>query len=515
MFEGLKVADFTAVIAGTLITKTLASYGAEVLRIEGRIHPDLFRRGAPHIKDDMYAKTYVPWLNRGASFGQWNSGKLSVALNLSHPKGKEIAKQFVARADIVAENFAGGVMEKMGLGYKELTKVKPDIIMLSSCMQGQTGPHANHPGYGTQLVNLAGLGHIAGWPDREPSAIGPYTDYVAPRYSLFAIIAALDYRRRTGKGQYIDLSQYECAVQFMTPLLLDYEVNGRIADRVGNYSPYAAPHGVYPCRPRHTDDRWCLIAVYTDDEWKRFCNVIGNPPWTKDPRYSTLRARREHADEVDRLVETWTSTHLPDEVEKRLLEADVWARVAENGRELIDHILPAKTRSPYAVPHGVYRCRMEDRWCAIAVSTDEEWQSFCQVIGNPDWTRNTKFSTLQSRLQNTDELDFLVAKWTIDHTAEEVMTMMQAAGVAAGILETGEDLMEKDPQLKHRRLYREFQHPELGRYHSTAPSFIMSKYDCEIKGAPLIGEHNEYALKEFLGMADDEIAGLIREGVLE
>ena len=162
MFEGLKVADFTAVIAGSLITKTLASYGAEVIKIEGRIHPDLFRRGAFYMKDDYYDKTYVPWLNRGPMFGQWNAGKLSVALNLSHPKGKEIAKRFVARADIVAENFAGGVMEKMGLGYNELKKVKPDIIMLSSCMQGQTGPHANHPGYGTQLTNLAGLGHISG-----------------------------------------------------------------------------------------------------------------------------------------------------------------------------------------------------------------------------------------------------------------------------------------------------------------------------------------------------------------
>jgi benzylsuccinate CoA-transferase BbsF subunit len=514
MFEGLKVADFTAVIAGTLITKTLASYGAEVVRIEGRIHPDLFRRPT-QMKDDVYDRVYVPWLNRGPNFAQWNTGKMSVALNLSHPKGKEIARKFVARADIVVENFAGGVMEKMGLGYNELKKVRPDIIMLSSCMQGQTGPHSNHPGYGTQLVNLAGLGHISGWPDREPSAIGPYTDYVAPRFSLLAIMAALDYRRRTGKGQYIDLSQYECAVQFMTPLLLDYEVNGRIADRVGNFSPYSAPHGVYPCKGRHTDDRWCLIAVYTDDEWERFCKVIGDPPWTRDPRYSTLRARREHAAEVDALVESWTSTLLPEDVEKRLLEVEIWARQADSRRELADHVMSAGNRSPYAVPHGVYRCRSEDRWCSIAVSSDDEWRSFCGVIGNPGWTTDSRFSTLQSRLQHTDELDSLVARWTIQHTAEEVMTALQAVGVPAGILQTGEDLIEKDPQLGHRRFYRKIRQPELGEFHIAAPSFIMSGYDVEITRAPMTGEHNEYALSNLLGIPDDEIAALIREGVLE
>ena len=514
MFEGLKVADFTAVIAGTLITKTLASYGAEVVRIEGRIHTDLFRRGAT-IQDDVYAKTYVPWLNRGPSFGQWNTGKLSVAVDLTHPKGRDIAKRFVARADIAAENFAGGVMEKMGLGYRELKKVKPDIIMLSSCMQGQTGPHANHPGYGTQLVNLAGLGHISGWPDREPSQIGPYTDYVAPRFSLLVIMAALDYRRRTGKGQYIDLSQYEAALHFMSPLLLDYEVNGRIADRMGNYSPYAAPHGVYPCQPRHTTDRWCLIGVYTDNEWANFCRVIGNPQWTRDARFSTLSARRENAQEVNRLVESWTSTLSPEDVEKRLLEAGVWARVADSPRELTDNVLPAGRRSPYAVPHGVYRCRMEDRWCAIAVSTEKEWDSFCRVIGNPEWTRDARFATLETRLQNTDELDNLVAMWTIDHTAEDVMSVMQAAGVAAGLVETGEDLMEHDPQLKHRQLYREYNHPELGVQHATAPSFIFSKYASELTRPPLMGEHNESALKELLGMSDEEIAALIKEGVLQ
>jgi benzylsuccinate CoA-transferase BbsF subunit len=514
LLEGLKVADFTAVIAGTLITKTIAAYGAEVIKIEGRGHPDLFRRGST-IQDDIFSNHYVPWLNRGSSFGMWNTGKLSIALNLGNPKGIEIAKRFVARADIVVENFAGGVMERLGLGYEALRKVKPDIIMLSSCMQGQTGPHANHPGYGTQLVNLAGFGTISGWPDREPAAIGAYTDYVAPRFSLLAIMAALDYRYRTGKGQYIDLSQYESGLQFMAPLLLDYSLNRRIAERVGNCSPYAAPHGVYPCCPRHTDDRWCLIAVYTNEEWNKFCNVIGNPEWTRDVKFGTLRARRENEQELDKLVEQWTVNYLPEDITRRMREAGVWARIAKTANELEEHQPPAKHRSPYAAPHNVYRCRWEDRWCTIAVSTGEEWESFCRVIGNPEWTRDARFSTLHARLENTEELDRLVGEWTITRTAEEVMTVMQASGVAAGVVATGEDMMEKDPQLKHRHFFHELQHPEIGRYRGTSPSFILSKNPCEITRAPLMGEHNEYALKELLGMSDKEISDLIKEGILE
>lgn len=516
MLEGLKIADFSTVIAGPLTTKPLASHGATVLKIEGRGHPGLFRQSVfpqPHMHSEI-SSLYNPWLNRGPAIGLWNTGKLSIALDLTRERGKEIARELVAWADVVVENFAGGAMQRMGLGYEELKKVKPDLIMLSSCMQGQTGPHAKHPGYGTQLANLAGFCSIAGWPDREPTMIGPYTDYIAPRFNLVAILAALDYRRRTGKGQYIDVSQFEIGLQFMAPLLLETAANGQISERVGNYSPSAAPHGVYPCVARHTE-RYCIIAVYTDEEWQNFCDVMGNPDWTQDAKFSTRRSRRDNELELDQRVEEWTSQYLPEQIVRRLLDVEVWAAVPESKQEWLEHNPPIKDRSPYSAPHGIYRCHQEDRWCSIAVYTEVEWQSFCDVIGNPQWTRQSTFKDLPARLQNLQRLDKLVAEWTEQRTAEEVMMSMQEAGVAAGLLATGEDSMEKDPQLRHRQLYWPLQHPEIGEFHGVAPSFILSKYDHQLTRPPLMGEHNEFALKEFLGMSDDQIKELIREGVLE
>ena len=172
-------------------------------------------------------------------------------------------------------------------------------------------------------------------------------------------------------------------------------------------------------------------------------------------------------------------------------------------------------RLSHAAPHGAYRCRGEDRWCAIAVFTDEEWQSFSKVVGNPTLTNNPKFSTLPARKENEDELDRLVEEWTINHSPEEVMSLMQAAGVAAGVVATGEDLLEHDPQLKHRHFFQELDHLEIGKYHAAGPAFVLSKSPCGLRSAPSLGEHSEYVLKEILGMSDKEVAELVIEGVLE
>jgi benzylsuccinate CoA-transferase BbsF subunit len=527
MLEGLKVVDFTTVIAGPFITKTMAAHGAEVIKIESRTHPDLWRGGmfsrnrkqamamSGMVPDDL--KPFSPWMNTGVAFGFWNTGKQSIALDLAKPKAVELAKQLVARADIVVENFAGGVAKRMGLGYEELKKVKPDIIMLSSCMQGQTGPHAKHPGYGTQLVNLSGLSGISGWPDREPAAIGPYTDFTAPQFSLLAIMAALDYRRRAGKGQYIDLSQYESTIHLMAPLVLDNQVNNRITIRVGNRSPSSVPHNAYPCKKTHAD-RYVAIGVYTPEEWKGFCEAIGNLPWTQDPKFATLKARRQNVEELDRLIEEWTLEQLPEDIVRRMQNAEepVPSCVVASKEEFYHHIPRAKNRSPYAAPHNAYHCRCEDRWCVIAVSTEEEWTIFCKVIGNPAWTKDSRFATFKARKENEEALDQFIGEWTMNHSPKEVMEMMQNAGVAAGVVATGEDVMVHDPQMAHRRFYQKLHHPEIKdhQYRGVTPSFILSKNPAEVKRAPLMGEHNESILKEILGLSDEDIEQLILEEVL-
>ena len=527
LLEGLKVVDFTTVIAGPFITKTMAAYGAEVIKIESRTHPDLWRGGmfsrnrkqamimSGMTADDL--KPFSPWMNSGAAFGFWNTGKLSIAIDLAKPKGIELAKQLVAQADVVVENFAGGVAKRMGLGYEALKEVKPDIIMLSSCMQGQTGPHSKHPGYGTQLVNLSGLSGISGWPDREPATIGPYTDYTAPQFSLLAIMAALDYRRRTGKGQYIDLSQYESTIHLMAPLVLDNQANDRVSLRAGNTSPYAVPHNVYPCKKIRTD-RYVAIGVYTNEEWESFCDIIGSPPWTRVEKFATLKGRRQYEAELDELIEGWTLEQLPEDIVRRMQNADepVPVCIVESKEAFLNYTPQAKGRSPYAAPHNAYQCRCEDRWCAIAVSTQEEWEAFCSVIEKPEWIKDSRFSSFNARKEHEAELDELIAQWTIHQNPKDVMEIMQRAGVPAGIVANGRDMMLDDEQMQHRGFYRELAHPEIknGRYRGVSPSFIMSINAAEVTRAPLMGEHNEMILKEKLGLSDDDIQALILEEVI-
>ena len=315
LLEGIRVIDFTWAFVGPQTTKTLGDCGAEVIRIESATRPGFWRTTGP-FKDNE------PGLDSGIPFALFNTNKLSATFNLAKPKAIEIVKKLIATADIVADNFAGGTIERMGLGYEVLKKIKPDIIMLSACMHGQTGPYAEHPGFGNQLTALCGFSHISGWPDREPIDLGAYTDLVAPQFNVLAIGAALDYRRRTGKGQYLDMSEFESGLQFLGPVLMDYIVNKRTANRMGNLCPYAAPHNAYPC---DGEDEWCAIAVFNDKEWEGFCNVIGNPEWTEDPKFSTLLTRKENEEELDRHVEAWTTNHSPDEIMEMMQTAGVVA----------------------------------------------------------------------------------------------------------------------------------------------------------------------------------------------
>ncbi|MFC2003822.1 CaiB/BaiF CoA transferase family protein [Chloroflexota bacterium] len=323
--EGVKVADFGWIQVLPTLIKYLADHGAQVVRIESSQRVDALRTAGP-FKDD------VPGPDRAAHFATFNNNKYGVTLNLKHPKGLEMAKGIVAWADVVAEGFTPGTMDRLGLGYEQLRVIKPDIIMLSTCSLGQTGPYASQPGFGIQLTAFAGFSHLTGWPDREPSIpYGAYTDTIAPPLAAAALIAALDYRRRTGKGQHIDLSQYEAGIQYIAPVILDFSVNGRITNRMGNQCSYAAPHGAYPCRGQ---DRWCAIAVFSDEEWQSLCQAMGNPAWTKDPRFATLQRRKENEAELDGLIGEWTRGFTAEQLMATLQSRGVAAGVVQTCEDL-------------------------------------------------------------------------------------------------------------------------------------------------------------------------------------
>ena len=322
---GLKVADFSWFISGPLTAKFLGDCGAEVVHIESGTSPDNMRSTIP-MRDN------VPGINRSAAFARYNSSKYGLSLNLKQPNGVDMAKKIVAWADVVVENFSSGTMERLGLGYEELKKARADIIMVSLPMFGHTGPWARHPGLGSQLTDLIGFGNVTGWPDREPiSPPGAYTDFITPYFAVCAIMAALDYRRRTGRGQYIEISQYEAGIHFLTPVIMEWFVHGRQPNRVGNRCRGVAPYGVYRCRGR---ERWCAIAVFTEGEWRSLCGVIEKPSLAEDPRFATGLARVENCEQLDGLIEEWTSNRSAEEVMSLMQEAGVAAGAVLNGRDL-------------------------------------------------------------------------------------------------------------------------------------------------------------------------------------
>jgi benzylsuccinate CoA-transferase BbsF subunit len=341
--DGLKVADFSWYIAGPSISMWLAHHGAQVIRIESITRPDELR-GIEPFKDG------ISGINRSGCYANYNSNKYGMGLNLRHPKGVEVAKRIVAWADVTVENFTPGTMEKKwGLGYEGMKKIKPDIIMVSTSGLGQTGPESQQPGFGLELVSRAGFTHFVGWPDQDAVGVGyPYTDTVSPPIAVIAILAALEYRHRTGRGQYIDLSQHEVAVQHLAPVILDYTVNAREGGRIGNHHPAASPHGAFRCQG---ENRWCAFAAFDEKEWQALCNVMGDPAWARDPRFATAQSRKANEEELDKLIEEWTSGLPAEEVMNRLQEAGVSAGVVQSGKDLIEDPQLAHRRHFWYLEH--------------------------------------------------------------------------------------------------------------------------------------------------------------------
>jgi crotonobetainyl-CoA:carnitine CoA-transferase CaiB-like acyl-CoA transferase len=294
--EGLKVLDFTWAYAGPAATRYLADYGATVVRVESAKKLDALRTVGP-FKDGHAG------VERSGSYINANVGKYGLSLNLSTSEAREVAMRLVEWADVVIENFSPKAMRAWGMDYESLRKIKPDLIMLSSCLNGQTGPHAMLAGYGTMGASIAGFGEPTGWPDRPPAApFAAYTDYTSPKFTIATLLAALDHKRRTGQGQYIDLSQAECSIHMLGRAVLDYTVNGRVQTRVGNALREYAPSGVYPCTGT---DCWVALAAPTDDAWRALCRASGRG-WAEDSRFATAIARLENREALDAAIGAWT-----------------------------------------------------------------------------------------------------------------------------------------------------------------------------------------------------------------
>jgi benzylsuccinate CoA-transferase BbsF subunit len=327
--KGIKVVEFAAYAAGPTVGKHLADHGATVVHVESKSRPDGFRTHYPPYKDNIHG------LNRSGLFALCNNDKLDITLNLKKaPKATELAKRIVAWADVLIENFSPGTIKRLGLGYESLKVVNPDLVMLSSSNLGQSGPHANHPGFGSQLSSLAGFTHLIGYPNGIPQMLyGPYIDYIAVGYGVIAVLAALDFKERTGKGQHIDLAQYESGLQFLAPLLLDYTVNGKVASRDGNRDPLAAPHGAYPCKG---DDMWCALSIFSDEEWEKLRQLMGNPEWARGRRFATAQERKRHEDELDCKIGEWTAQFSPREIMEKLQAAGLRGGFVNTMSEIYD-----------------------------------------------------------------------------------------------------------------------------------------------------------------------------------
>jgi len=387
ILHNIRILDFTWVLAGPYATRILADFGAEVIKVQPLM---------PEVRDKF---------DRGY-YNIWNRNKLGITLNLDKPQGVALAKRLVGISDAVVENFTPRVMANWGLDYPNLKKIKPDIIMLSMSTMGNTGPWRDYVGFGPTVQAFSGITYLTSFPGKPPLGLGySYADHIAGLVGCLALLGALEYRRKTGEGQYIDVSQVEAMSSLLGSAILEYTACGRQVEPVGNGSTQSAPHGVYRCRG---DDRWCAIGVFSDDEWQGFCRALGNPPWAEDGRFATLVGRLENADELDRLVEGWTR----------------------------------------------------------------------------------------------------------EHTAEEVMALLQGQGVAAGVVQDASDLAN-DPQLKERGFFIELDHPELGKTISDATPIKLSGAPARYgRAAPILGQDNDYVYKQLLGMSDGEVAELRQQGVI-
>jgi crotonobetainyl-CoA:carnitine CoA-transferase CaiB-like acyl-CoA transferase len=313
--DGVRVLDFTWVVAGPVTTRILADLGADVIKVE--------RRGSLDFGD-----------RRGGLSGSLMRGKRSIVLDLNQPRGLDLARRLAAQSDVVIDNFSARVMPNLGLDYASLRELRPDVICVRMTGFGLSGPERDYVSYGPTLQALTGYTLLMAEPDGPPAGFGySYSDLAGGNLGALAVLAALWQRRRTGSGQEVDLAQLEAVASLVGPVLLDVALNGGPSRPTGNASEEApaAPHGVYPCAGH---ERWLAITVFGDAEWARFVVAIGAPAWTAEARFASAAARLAHAADLDRCVAAWTRTHDAEAAMALLQRAGVAAGLVADAEDV-------------------------------------------------------------------------------------------------------------------------------------------------------------------------------------
>jgi len=332
LFEGLRILELGSGAAGPAATRYFAAQGARVIRIESSKRPDFLRM--LHLTPANRNEPGI--LEQAPMFVLLNPNKQSVAVNMKSAAGVALVERLVDWADVVAENFAPGVMEKWGLDYPSLQHRHPRLVMLSGCLFGQTGPQRRYPGFGGQGAAIAGFNQLTGWPDGE--ALGPYatiTDSLAPRYAAAALTAALLQLRRSGEGQHIDLSQIEAGIHGLSEMIARYSGNAEVMMRAGNHSEHAAPHAIYRCRDVAGDERWIAIAVHDETAWQALVSAMGSPAWTSEARYRGMAGRLAQLDEIDAHMGEWTQAQEAEALMYTLQAVGVEAGVVRDFEQLL------------------------------------------------------------------------------------------------------------------------------------------------------------------------------------
>jgi len=325
---GVRVLDLSQVYAGPTCGRILCDLGAEVIKVEGLHRIDITRNFI--IYDN---KTEGDYWNRSHYFQFRNAGKKSVTLDFQEPRAVEMLKRLVPHADVVVESFTPRVLAQHGLDYESLRALREDLVMVSLSGYGQTGPWRDYSAYGMGLETASGIASFTGYRGGDPLRTGiSFTDPYSGIVGAGAVLAALHYRRRTGKGQYIDLSEQEAAIPVGGYALMDYVLNGRAPERIGNRSPWFAPQGCYPCLG---DDNWLALSVHDDAEWAAFCGATGHPEWADDERFADVPGRHRHHDELDELIAGWTRRQDQVEAMRLLQGAGVTAAAVLNPKQVL------------------------------------------------------------------------------------------------------------------------------------------------------------------------------------